>query len=105
MPPHLRITTQNIQVEISKVLHIPVGMMFMTEDEETKEPILTTITYGGVVIEEYESNMTPETFSKMIEAQESNATLVMNNMIANESAIEAARLLKPIIKDNNRDVV
>ena len=105
MAPHLRITANNVQVEVNRVLHIPVGMMFMTEDEETKEPILTTITYGGVVIEEYKSSMTPETLAKMIDAQENNATLVMNNMIAAESAREAALLLKPIIPDHNRDVV
>lgn len=105
MAPRLRITCNNIEVEIDRVLHIPVGMMFMTEDTETKEPVLTTITYGGVVIEEYGSSMTPETFNRMIEAQENNATLVMNNMIAAESAKEAALLLKPIIQDHNRDVV
>jgi hypothetical protein len=49
--------------------------------------------------------MTPETLHEMIIQQEENATRVMEMMISNKAACEAAELLKQTVDERNMDVI
>jgi len=104
-PGKIRITTPGNEIWVDEVFHMPVGMMFCVEDETTGEPIICVLTYGGVLIEEWEGATTPETLHNMIIQQEKNANEVMEMMISNKAANEAAMLLKQTTDDRDRDVI
>jgi len=104
-PGKIRITTPGNEIWVDEVLHLPVGMMFCVEDYDTGEPVICTMTYGGVLIEEWDGEMTPETLHEMIIQQEENATRVMEMMISNKAACEAAELLKQTVDERNMDVI
>ena len=103
-PGKIRITTPGNEIWVDEVLHMPVGMMFYITDEETGEPVLCTMTYGGVCIEEFGSKTTPEILHNMIMEQDRRATETMEALTAAQAANEAAALLKQTTTDRDRDV-
>lgn len=104
-PGKIRITTPGNEIWVDEVFHLPVGMMFCVEDCDTGEPVICTMTYGGVLIEEWDGEMTPATLHEMIIEQEENANKVMEMMISNKAAREAAELLKQTVNEQNMDVI
>ena len=58
---------------IDEYLSLPdVGIMFMSEDEETHEPVMNTLFTSGILIQETEDIMTAEDFHSMILQQKEN---------------------------------
>ena len=103
-PGKIRITTPGNEIWVDEVFHLPVGMMFCVEDETTSEPVICVLTYGGVLIEEWNSQTTPEMLREMIIEQEKHATEMMEMMMSNDATNEAAKLLKQTVNDKEKDV-
>jgi hypothetical protein len=81
-----RITTPHVEITVEDIFRMPIGIMFITSDKETDKHILNILTYGGVLIEEFNSTTTPEMFMEMVRIQQEQANVqVQQNIIATYS--------------------
>jgi hypothetical protein len=104
-PGKKRITCNGIEIYADDVLNLPIGMMFFANDKLTETPRLCVMTYGGVLIEEFEPTMTPELLNQMIKKQEEHASTMADLILSNEAAMEAAKLLQAQTRtEDPRDV-
>jgi hypothetical protein len=104
-PGKMRLSIGNLEIYVDEVLNIPVGMVFAAIDDKTKKPKICTLTYGGVLIEEFNSSTTPKMLHEMIEIQQKNAFDMTNMIIAKDNAMEEAKnAQEKTEEDRNRDV-
>jgi hypothetical protein len=107
-PAKVRISRLQDDEEIwqDEFLNIPVGLMFCAEDQQTKKPVICTITFAGILIEDFSSEITPKMLHEMVLQQQKHASIMADMILSNDAAMEAAKSLKAKVKEeNNQDVV
>lgn len=74
---------------IDEYLSLPgVGIMFMTEDEETKYPVMNTLFSSGVLIQETEGITPPDQFHEMVIQQREFLKNCADTQVAKEDALK-----------------
>jgi hypothetical protein len=87
-PGKIRITHSVFyeDIWIDEYLSLPdVGLMFMTEDEETHEPVMNTLFTSGVLIQETEDIMSADEFHSMVLQQKENIKLWSKSQVDKEA--------------------
>jgi hypothetical protein len=90
-PGKIRIShaIQYEDIWIDEYLSLPdVGIMFMVEDEETKEPVMNTLFTSGVLIQEWEDIMSVDDFHAMVLQQKENIKQWSSFQVQKETALK-----------------